>query len=252
MKPCDALLECIEAAVSGDLDAELRDHLTGCTTCQMAVERARGLADGSSLLGRAKAPRALVAKLKTLPRLAPGCEQALLVIDSAFDGELEEHGRTALLDHLNACPRCRSTWEACATLREVGSSTVAPGHLRARLVQHPSRRRPVGRSRHFFDLRLATAAAYLLAAVSILVAGNPASLARASSERFDQASLYARAAMENRLEACTGAALDEIDTVRAWVADHAVAAWQKVQGVLGKEKANRAAAANVVEDGNGG
>lgn len=252
MSSCDELLERIDAAVAGDLEPDLRHHLAACATCQMAVERARGLAEGSAVLSGVKAPRALVAKLKTLPRLDLACEQALLVIDAAFEAELEDGGRTALLDHLDACPRCRATWEACATLREVGAATAAPFRLRARLQQHPGRGQQFRQQRRFFDLRLATAAAYLLAAVSVLVAGNPATLARAGTERFDRASLYARAVVENRFQACTSTVIEEFDTIRGWVAEHAAATWLKVQTILGKEKANRAAVADVVEDGNGG
>lgn len=252
MKPCDTLLDQLDAALANRLDAELAAHLAACPTCQGAVARARGLAEGSTLLDQVRAPRTLVARLKTLPRLALPCEQAILVIDDAFAGELEEEGRGALLDHVDACPRCRATWEASATLREVGAATVAPSRLRRRLAAHPGHRSPARQSRRWFDLRLATAAAYLLAAVSVLLAGNPASIARVGSAELDRASLYARAAVVNRVQACSEAALEQGEAIRAWVGDRVGEVWSALRDFFGPRKANRAAAANVVTDGNGG
>lgn len=252
MRLCDALLDQLEAALAGRLDPALAVHLASCTACQEAVARARGLVEGSAVLGAVRAPRTLVARLKTLPRLALPCEHAILVIDDALAGELEEEGRRALLDHLDSCARCRATWEASATLREVGAATVARSPLRSRLAIPPRRRLTARRPQRWFDLRLATAASYLLAAVSVLVAGNPASIARVGSEELDRASLYARAVVVNRVEACSQAVLQQGETVRAWVSDRVGEVRSALQDLLGSRKANRAAAAHVVTNGNGG
>ena len=77
MNPCDALLDRLDAALSGTLPTELADHLAGCSSCQLAVERARGLAEGGQALHSARAPDALRQRLKALPRLNPACEQAI-------------------------------------------------------------------------------------------------------------------------------------------------------------------------------
>ncbi|NWF99816.1 MAG: zf-HC2 domain-containing protein [Thermoanaerobaculaceae bacterium] len=252
MTLCEALLERLEAAVAGTLEGELAAHLDSCPSCRAAVERARTLAESAGFVGRVQAPQALVARLKTLPRLAPECEQALLLIDAVFEGELEERGRAALLDHVDRCPRCRACWEASATLREVGLASVAPPQLRARARVHPHRRGRVPSRRAVFDLRLATAAAYLLAAVSVLLAGDPARLARASSEGFDRATLYARAVVANRLQACSDTVLQWGETLRSEAGKLAGDAWAVVRGLLGPRQANRAAAATVRENGNGG
>ncbi len=252
MKPCDALLERLDAALAGTLDEALAAHLAGCPTCQATVTRARQLMEGSVVLGSVKAPRSLVARLKTLPRLAPPCEQAILVMDDAFAGELEDHGKTALLDHLDSCPRCRATWEASATLREVGRLTAPPRSLSLRLAVHPQRSARLGPQRRFFDLRLAVAAAYLLAAVSVLVAGNPATLARAGSEGLDRASLYARAAVTNRVQVWTDAAWAQGEAIHSWLRERGNQLVAAVHDLLGTKRANRAAVVTVVQDGNGG
>ncbi len=252
MTQCDLVLERLDEAVAGTLEPELAAHLAACPTCRAAVERARTLAESAGLVGRLRAPGTLVARLKTLPRLAPECEQALLLIDAVFAGELEERERAVFLDHVDQCPRCQACWEAAATLREVGLGTAAPPQLRARARVLPSRRARGPSRRAVFDLRLATAAAYLLAAVSVVMAGDPARLARASSEEFDRARLYAQAVVANRLQACTDTVLQWGETLRSRAGELVGEAWEAVRELVGPRQANRAAAAAVRESGNGG
>ncbi|OYV90946.1 MAG: hypothetical protein B7Z68_11125, partial [Acidobacteria bacterium 21-70-11] len=159
MNSCNALLDRLDAALAGDLPADLAEHLAGCASCQAAVERARGMSEGESVLRAVRAPAALVRRLKALPRLAPACEQALDALAAALDGEVAESDRGLLMEHMRACPACRAAWEAFATLREVGSVTRAGRRLRAALALPPRQRIELRRQQaRFFDLRLATAA----------------------------------------------------------------------------------------------
>jgi len=159
MKPCDALLDQLDAAVEGNLPEELAKHLAGCPDCQVAVERVRSLDEGERVVGSVRAPESLKQKIKALPRLALACEQAIERLGAALEGELPEEERAALLEHLHSCHPCQAVWEAFATLREVGAGTRAPGRLKA-AVALPPRHRLEARQRRgrFVDLRVATAA----------------------------------------------------------------------------------------------
>jgi hypothetical protein len=136
-------------------------------------------------------------------------------------------------------------------LREVGRDTRVRPRLRA-LAALPPRRRIEGRRRlAFFDLRLATAAAYLLAALTVMLAGNPASLARATGAGVDRATFYARAAVSNRLESLAGDALDTLTDGAAWVARNASEAWSQIRHVFGADE-NPPAQDRVGTNENGG
>lgn len=252
MRPCDNVLEQLDAAVNGTLPDELAAHLADCATCQASVERALGLGEGARILGRTRAPATLIARLKTLPRLAPACEEALILVDAALAGDLEPEGQDTLLHHLHSCDRCRVAWEAFATLREVGLATGASAKLRARLSV-PARLRVEARRPHArANLRLATAAAYLVAAFTVLLVGDPARLARASSDRVEKASLYARAAVENRLQAYGRWAGEEVGVAASWLGKQAKDVWATAEGLLTGRGENRASTDTVREGGNGG
>ena len=253
MSSCDALLDRLDAALAGTLPAELAEHLAGCASCQVAVDRARGLAEGEGVLRSVRAPEALVRRLKALPRLAPACEQALDALAAALDGDAAEPDRGLLMEHMRACPSCRAAWEAFATFREVGSVTRAGGRLRAALALPPRQRIELRRKQaRFFDLRLATAAAYLLAALTVFLVSNPAQLARASSEGMDRAAVYARAAVENRVSSYSEQVKSSIAAAEGWARDHALKAWNAVRSAVGGGRANPGPDARVVEGGKGG
>ena len=252
MRPCDQILEQLDAAVNGSLPDELAAHLKSCASCQAAVARAQGLDEAARVLSEAHAPAALVARLKTLPRLAPACEEALILVDAALAGDLEPEGQNTLLQHVNSCDRCRVAWEAFATLREVGIATVASARLRARLAVPTRLRVEPRRQRARVDLRLATAAAYLVAALTVLLIGDPARLARASSAGVEKASLYARAAVENRLQAYGRWVGEEVGVAASWLGRQAREVWATAEGLVVGHSENRAATDHVKESGNGG
>lgn len=252
MNPCDALLDRLDAALSGALPVELADHLEGCSSCQLAIERARGLAEGGQALHSARAPEALKQRLRALPRLNPACEQAMDVIGAALDGQIPEDERTRLVEHLHGCPACRAVWESFATLREVGSDTRVSTRFRAALALPPRQRIDLRRrQRRFFDLRLATAAAYLLAAVTVVLLSNPATVARASSEGMDKAAVYARAAVENRVSSYSERIKDALAATEGWARDRALDVWDSARAIFGGKRANPKDRSAVVESGKG-
>jgi len=249
MKPCEALLDSLDAAVAGTLPAELAEHLSVCADCQLAVERVHGLADGGSAFRSVRAPAALKQRIKAIPRLAPACEHAIELLGVALEGELSDDDRATLMGHIHDCAVCKAVWEAFATLREVGSSVRAPGRLRAALAVPPARRLETRRRSRFFDLRLATAAAYLIAALTVTLLSNPATLARASSERMDRAATYATAAVENRFSSYKRRATESLAAAEGWVRDHAAKAWDAVRTFAGGKQENPKTGANVSKDG---
>ena len=122
MSRCELILDHLDAAIDGALPEELAAHLAGCNDCQLAVERARGLAEGAHVLASVTAPESLRRRLKDLPRLAPACENAVERLGAALHGELPEADRAGLLEHMHACPACLALWEALADGR---LSTIA-------------------------------------------------------------------------------------------------------------------------------
>lgn len=252
MKACDELLDRIESGGLDGLDAELERHAAGCERCRGAVERAQGLAEAGRVLASVEAPPSLVTRLKQMPRLAPACETVQDLLAEALESELAAEARAELVAHLQSCASCRAVWEAFATLREVGRLAAPAPRLRAALAISPRNRVDLRHRRRFFDLRLATAAAYLLAALTIMLAGNPASLARASSEGVEKASLYARAAVENRFASLSRRAQEVVTNAEGFVRDTAIHAWEQARRMFRPGSANQATAETVKKGGNGG
>jgi anti-sigma factor RsiW len=249
---CDDLLDRLDAALAGQLPDDLAAHLAGCAACQAAVGRARGLAEGEAVLRSVRAPESLVWRLKALPRLAPACERAVESLGAALDGEIAEPERDALMEHMHECPSCRAAWEAFATLRETGGSTRAGGRLRAALALPPRQRLQARRPRFGgFDLRLATAAAYLLAALTVFLVSNPAQVARASSEGMDRAAVYARAVVQNRVSSYSERLARSLAAAEGWARGHAIEAWNAVRSLVGGRE-NPKGGAHVVESEKGG
>ena len=252
MSRCDEVLDRLDDAVAGTLAADLAQHVASCPTCQQAVIAARGAANGTRPVVPG-APAGLVARIKRMPRFAPACEAAQAALQRALDGESEPSDRAALMAHVHACPTCRSTWEAYATLREVGGLTHATPRLRSAVRLHPSHNVTVrGRRRRFVDLRLATAAAYLFAALTVALAGNPTTLAREGTARVEKASFYARAAVTNRLEALAGRAKDVAAASLGWVEDRAHDGWNTVRRLFTHPDENPPSTTRVVPGENGG
>jgi hypothetical protein len=103
-----------------------------------------------------------------------------------------------------------------------------------------------------FNLRLATAAAYLLAAATVVLVGNPGNLARASSTTMERAGVYARAAVENRLDSYSRKVREDVAVVGGWLRHQATSAWERARTVTGAKRANPAPGDRVVTDGEGG
>jgi len=236
MRNCDELLDFLETGDPGELPESLARHAEGCDACREALDRVRGLAEGAAALAAVHAPPELVERLRRMPRLPVECERAQDLLAEALDGELDEPARRELMGHLHSCTACRAAWEAFATLRAVGHDTRAGARLRA-VAALPPRQRIEGRRRlAFFDLRLATAAAYLLAALTVMLIGNPASFARATGANVDRATFYARAAVENRLQGLAGDALDALTDGAAWAARVTLGAWDTLKGAFGADE----------------
>lgn len=252
MTTCDLVRENLESAVAGELEAELRRHLEECAGCRDTVRRAAQSGEGGAMLHSIRAPAELKARLKAMTRLRQECEQALERFSPALDGELDAAGQGELLQHLRACSTCQGAWEAMATLREVGSITKAPARTRAALAVHPDSRIAVRRRRRPLDLRLATAAAYLLAAMTVFLIGNPAQIARASNVPVERAAIYTRAAVENRFESVTRRVREGAAAAYDWAGDRAVDVWNGMRGLLGRKPENPKPSGSVVPDGNGG
>ncbi len=253
MSPCDEILDRLDAALAGNLPPEDAAHVAGCSSCQLAIERARGLSEGGRMLQAVQAPEGLKQRIKALARLQPACEQAIDLMGAALDGEIAEERRAQLVEHLHACPPCLAVWESFATMREVGGATRVSPRLRAALAlpprQHIELRR---RTRKIFDLRLATAAAYFLAAATVVLLSNPATVARASNEGMDRAAVYAKAAVENRVSSYTERVRDALASAEGWARDRALDVWSSARGIFGGKHANPKAASGVVESGKEG
>jgi hypothetical protein len=245
MKACDELLDRLESAGPAELPAELAAHAQVCDDCRQAVARAQGLEEGGHAVRGLRAPAELVNRIKGMRRLPLACESALELTSAALDGDLGPAGREELVNHMHGCESCQAFWEAMATLQEVGRLTPVGARLRARLAIHPRRRVDVRRRGSIFDLRLATAAAYLIAAMTVVLVGNPASIARASSAGVEKAQLYTRAAVENRLESLTRRARTAVLSAQDWLTDTASAAWDQARGLVRRPAANPPAASDV-------
>ncbi|HPC83865.1 MAG TPA: zf-HC2 domain-containing protein [Thermoanaerobaculaceae bacterium] len=252
MTTCDLLRENLEAAVAGEIGDELRRHLEECAACREVVHRAAQAWEGGAMLKAIRAPAQLRKRLKAMPRLRQECEQAVELLSAALDGELDASLQGELLSHLRGCPTCQAAWEAMATLREVGSLTRAPARTRAALAIHPEHRLHVRRRRSPFDLRLATAAAYLLAAMTVFLLGNPAQIARAGNVPVERAAVYTRAAVENRFESATQRVRDAAAAAFGWAGDRAGELWNGARALLRNKPQNPRPSGSVVPDGNGG
>ncbi|HPS78893.1 MAG TPA: zf-HC2 domain-containing protein [Thermoanaerobaculaceae bacterium] len=252
MTPCDLVREHLDATIAGEIEPTLAAHIRACSDCQEALRLARQTEEGGAVLHSIRAPAHLKERLKALVRLPLACEQALASLDLALDGELEPRDRDELLAHFRACHACQTAWEAFATLREVGSLTKAPALLRAQTAVHPENRLRTRRTRRTFDLRLATAAAYLLAAMTVFLIGNPAHIARASNAPIEKAAVYTRAAVENRFESYTRRLREGAVAAQGWVGDTATNAWNGLTNLITRRPTNPKPSGNVVPDGNGG
>ena len=253
MTDCRDVLNALESRSGGPLPEDLARHLDGCSSCRLAAERRWGLAEGARLLQGVQASPELIARLKTLTRLNPACEEAVALLEDALAGSLDGASRSRFLGHLHHCAGCRNAWESLATLRQVGRATAAPPRLRANLAIHPTLRVAVRRrSRWIPDLRLAAAAAYVLAGLTVLLAGSPVGWSWLEGSRVERTAFFARAAVENRITWLSRQAQEHL----AVAGDRALGAAEdlaeRARRVFADQPENPAPPSRVTEGGNGG
>lgn len=235
MTACERVMDRLRDAVAGTLPPELEEHVATCAECTRAIEKFRSLGEASKVFAGVAAPPELVARIKSMPRFPAACDVVLDSFSDALEGSLSAAQTDTFLDHLQGCARCRELWEAMATLREVGRATVAPAGLRAAAAVPPWQRVHLRRRRTFLpDLKLATAAAYLLASLAVFLLGNPASWAREGGAGVERVSRFARAAVENRIDSLAGRLQERAVTARDWVVETAQETWNEVEGWFGE------------------
>lgn len=253
MTDCRSVLDFLESATGGDrLPTPLARHLDSCPSCRVAAERRRGLAEGTEVLKAVQAPPELRSRLKALPRLHPACEDAVAVLDGALEGTLEGASRGPFLSHLHQCAGCRAAWESIATLRQVGRTATVPPRLRANLAIHPSRRLTVRRRRWVPDLRMAAAAAYVLAGLTVLLTGSPARWAWLEGSRFERTVVFARAAVENRVGWLSRHAREQLVVAGDRAMGAAETLVDRARRIFSDEDENSPPPQRVGEGGNGG
>lgn len=245
MNSCDELLDRLEEAATGRLPTELDRHLQECPHCQEAVAQWQAMSEAVRTTVRTVAPPDLVARLKLLPRFPAACEATLDLLGDALTGALPAAERTRFLVHLQQCASCRATWEALATLREVAHIAVAPPRLRAAAALPPRQRLAVRRRRGLFDLKLAVAAAYLFAALTVVLAGSPGSPADGGGARIASVATFARAALENRIVSYARRLQEHVSTAGGWVSETVRETWQQVQQRLFPSRENHNGEDNV-------
>lgn len=245
MSRCEVLLDRLEEAAAGVLPDELRRHLEECPVCQEAVARRQAVSEAAQAVSSTAVPQALLGRLKSLPRFPATCEDALDQLGEALSGSLPVAERSRFLLHLQECARCRATWEALATLREVGSAAQAPPRLRGAAALPPRQRLAVRRRRGVFDVRLAIAAAYLFAALTVVLAGSPGALTDRGGARIASAATYARAAVENRVISYSRRLQERVSTAGGWVTETARDTWNQVQQLFSGKRENQTGERNV-------
>ena len=204
MSLCDDLLDLLERKAMRSCPPELAAHAQSCGLPE-AVRARPGLAEAGDAVLRACAPRP---SCKAAPqghaRLPLACENAPSS-SAALDGELDPRPvATSCSPTSTGAAPARRHGRRLATLREVGAVTRVPAQLRASAGASPAQPpRARAGTRRTFDLRLATAAAYLLAAMTVFLIGNPAHIARARSAPIEKAAVYTRAVVENRFDSYT-------------------------------------------------
>ncbi len=246
MSHCERLFDHLAEANAGGLPEELRrQHLEECPACREAAARWQAVAEAAKVVASTGAPAGLLEQLRAMPRFPSTCESTLDQLGDALAGLLPAASRSNFLAHLQACDRCRTSWEALATLREVGCAAQAPPQLRAVAALLPRQRLAVGRRPGVFDLRLAVAAAYLFAALTVVLGGSPGALAGRGGVRLTGATTYVRAAVENRLVSYSRRLQEQVSTAGGWVSGTARETWQQLRKLISSRRENQPAERNV-------
>ncbi len=194
MTLCLEVLQHLETG-SGSLPAHLAEHAATCSSCLTLLASWPQVEAAGQAVRRAVAPHSLVQKLVTIPRLPLACEQVVASFGEVLDGEASPANRKRVAEHVQSCDTCRASWEALATLKQVGQQTRASGPLLPKLaaVALP-RLAPAARR-----TRLAAAALYIVAGTLVLFSGNREWLGRELNQKLETTFFYGRAVVENRL-----------------------------------------------------
>lgn len=253
MTNCRDILDTLASLPHGGMPDTLARHLAVCPSCRDAAERRLGLTEGARVLHGLQAPPELVVRLKRLTRMEPACEETVDLMDGALEGSLDGPSRSRFLDHLNWCVGCRNAWEALATLRQVGRATAVPSMLRLNLAVHPNLRIEVRRRRRWVpDLRMAAAAAYVLAGVTVLLAGSPVRWGWLEGSRLERTAFFARAAVENRAQWLSRQAREQLVVAGDRAMDAAEDIVDRARKAFTHDQENQQPPRRVREDGNGG
>lgn len=194
MTLCVELLRFLEEGHS-QLPPELAEHVAHCPTCTTLMAAWPEVTTAGQTIRDLQAPSELVARLAALPRLPLACEQACEAASAVLDREAKLEQRVALMDHLAQCPACRTTWDALATVKQIGEVTKAPQGLLLRLAAIPLPRLE-SKGRRW---RLAAAAVYIIAGTIFLSLGNSEVISREAVGKVSDAFFYGQAAVTNRL-----------------------------------------------------
>jgi predicted anti-sigma-YlaC factor YlaD len=170
---CQEVRELLSAFFEAELDSPsetlVQTHLDSCPECSEIVETMQLITDAVTPLQDLRPPEHLGEDL-----VSSACRRWLGLLFRAVDRDIDEKNLARLLQHLESCPSCRTTWNDLALISQVSDAMTPPPQLLQRCiaVRNPVRRRPI------MGKRAATAAAYLLALLGSLVIGNPITIAR--------------------------------------------------------------------------
>lgn len=172
--PCLELREHLAALAEEELTgaeaASLEAHLGTCASCRELAELMGSLRDAGRAAGTAlEPPPRLRQRLEGSP-----CRRWQALMFEAVDHELPADGLSRLVEHLEGCPRCHRAWDDLTLIHQVGAALRPRQGLAAACTmvrRRPPQRRVLGR-------RTAVAAAYVLAVLTSLAIGNPATSSR--------------------------------------------------------------------------
>ncbi len=200
MLSCTDARELLGLLLDGELEepiaCEARDHLAECEDCAGLYEAMAQVAQSGAWLAAVQPPEALAADLQASP-----CRRWLGLLFQAVDREISQPNLERLLSHMESCPSCLATWQDLTLIHQVSEAMEPPPYLLKHCVAAREGRR---RTRPILSRRMATAAAYVLAALTSVIIGNPVTLARNPTvERVAQAvtAEVAEAADQGRGEA---------------------------------------------------
>jgi predicted anti-sigma-YlaC factor YlaD len=178
---CTTTRDRLSAFLEGDLEAgaaaSMREHLASCDDCRELADAMAWTTATPGCLAGLEPPDDLADRIAVSP-----CSRWLGLLFQAVDREISEHNLDRLLQHLEACPGCRRTWNDLSLIHQVSEAIVPPTGLAARIIDH----REVRQRPRVIGQRFALAAAYVLAVLTSLVAGTSVNARRPAIEAVQQ------------------------------------------------------------------